>query len=258
MELKTQIEAAMRQAGDRLLEKNDFAVHNKHGDYDFVTDMDVKTQETLKASLAQILPEAVFVGEEDPDVPVGENQYFWMVDPIDGTTNFIRDMRLSCLAVALCRGKEELIGAVYHPWAHEFFYAEKGKGAFVNDTPIHVADKDFHDAVMCYGQGYGKREDTLPIMRPMLEKCYMECCGVRALGVAEITLCYIAAGRMDLYFEQKVMPWDYAAGGLILREAGGVCTNWHGEHPALHEGDSLLAGTIGAHAGILPLAKTLL
>lgn len=256
--LRKPIEEAMRAAGDRLLEDHQFAIHNKHGNYDFVTDMDVKTQEALKASLAKVLPEAVFVGEEDPDVHPAPGQYFWMVDPIDGTTNFIRELRLSCLSVALCKDDEEVIGAVYHPWGNEFFYAEKGKGAFVNEKPIHASNNDFANALMCYGQGYGKREDTIKKIGPMAEKCYLECMGVRAIGVAALTLCYIAAGRMDLYFELEIMPWDYAAGGLIVREAGGVCTNWKGEHPSLAHGDSMIAGSKEAHAGIIGFASGLL
>lgn len=255
--LREPLERAMRAAGDELLQRPEFTVHNKHGNYDFVTDMDVHMQELLRASLTEILPEAAFVSEEDLSEKPAPGQYYWLIDPIDGTTNFVRDLRLSCLAVALCRDGEALVGAVYHPWGNEFFYAELGHGATCNGMPIHVSDNAFADALVSFGQGYGERDATLRRMRPLLEKCYQECVGLRALGVSEVTLCYLAAGRLDGYYEQAVMPWDYGAGGLIVREAGGVCTNWSGGAPSMELGDSLLAGNPATHAALLELAKTL-
>lgn len=253
-ELRQSVERAMRQAGDKLPTQRDFAVRSKANDHDFVTDMDVRMQEELRVSLGKVLPEAAFRSEEDLSQQPTAGQLYWLVDPIDGTTNFVRDLHLSCLAVALCRDGEAIAGAVYCPWSGEFFWAEKGRGASCNGQPIHVSNKVLADAVVCFGQGYGERPMTLGKLYPLLEKCYIECVNVRALGVAELMLCYVAAGRMDGYFEYAIMPWDYAAGGLILREAGGVCTTWLGEAPSLAQGGSILAGNAACHTALQPLA----
>lgn len=252
------VEDAMRQAGDELPLRPQFGIHHKHGNYDFVTDMDIRMQELLRKSLTPIVPNAAFLSEEDLSETPAPGQLYWLVDPIDGTTNFVRDLRLSCLSVALCQDGESLFGAVYHPWGNAFYYAEKGKGAFCNGTPIHVSSNPLTEAVASFGQGYGKRAETLTVMRPLLEKCYTNCVALRALGVAALTLCYIAAGRLDVYFEQAIMPWDYAAGGLIVSEAGGICTNWQGEALPLSHGGSMLAGNSACHAALFPIAKPLL
>ncbi len=253
-QLKQAVERAMRRAGDQLLTQRDFTVHTKADDHDFVTDMDVRMQEELRISLGEALPEAAFLSEEDLSQQPASGQLYWLVDPIDGTTNFVRDLHLSCLSAALCRDGKAVAGAVYCPWSGEFFWAEEGRGASCNGQPIHVSDKTLPQALMCFGQGYGARAFTLGKLYPLIEKCYIECVNVRALGVAELTLCYVAAGRVDGYFEYAIMPWDYAAGGLILREAGGVCTTWRGELPSLAHEDSLLACNPACHQALQPLA----
>lgn len=250
-----QLERALRAAGAELLERPDFAIRHKHGNYDFVTDMDVRMQELLRVSLGEIVPEAAFLSEEDLTQIPADGQLYWLVDPIDGTTNFVRDLHLSCLAAALCRDGQALAGAVYHPWSGEFFYAEKGKGATLAGKPLRVSEKTFAEALVSFGQGYGERPDTLRRMRPLLEASYTQCVGLRALAVCELTLCYLAAGRLDGYFEPAVMPWDYAAGGLILQEAGGFYTNWRGAPCDMHRGDSLLAGNPACHKALLDITK---
>lgn len=255
--LKGQLESAMRAAGAELIERPDFEVHNKAGHYDFVTDMDVRMQEVMRAALKEMLPEAAFVSEEDTAAKPEPGQYYWLIDPIDGTTNFVRDLRLSCIAVALCKDGEAVAGAVYYPWGGEFFFAESGKGASVNGKPIHVSENSFENSLVSFGLGYGRREETYKRMGPMLQKVYTECGDIRALGVAELTICYIAAGRLDGYFEQAIMPWDHGAGGIILREAGGIITNWRGEAPSMVTHDGIIAGTPAFQKELLELAKTL-
>lgn len=247
----------MRAAGKELLENQGYDIHSKEGKHNYVTDMDLRMQEVLRESLGRLLPQAAFLSEEDMSQTPSPGQQYWMVDPIDGTTNFIHGMGLSCLSVALCRdGKAEAAG-VYNPWTSEFFYGQEGGGAFLNQKSIGVSPRLFEDAMVSIGQGYGKRSETILRMRPMWEKCFTGCRSVRGIGSSELCLCYVAAGRLDGYIEQAIMPWDHVAGGLILREAGGLATNWKGEEPSMTGLDSLLGCNPDTHRELVSLAKTL-
>lgn len=257
LNLSQSLAAAMRTAGAEMLDRADFVVHSKNGSYDFVTDMDFRMQERMRTALTQILPEAAFLSEEDLTQQPAPGQYYWLIDPIDGTTNFVRDLHLSCIAVALCQDDAVVLGAVYIPWGDEFYYAERGCGAFLNDKPIHVSDRSFAQAVANFGQGYGTRQQSYDRMRPIHAKVCTECTAVRALGTAEISLCYVAAGRVDVYIEQAIGPWDHAAGSVIVQEAGGVCTNWHGTACNLTSNDSMVAGNPTCHAEMLSTTQTL-
>ena len=246
---------ANREAGKHLLEPHTLKIHEKSDLFDLVTDMDVRTQEMLRDAYARILPEAAFLGEEDMSDTPAPGQLYWLVDPIDGTKNFVHGLMQSCLATALCKDGEALLACVYNPWNGEFYFAEKGKGATLNGRPIHVSHRSFQDSMAATGQGYGNREETIRRIGPLWEHCYIHCRGLRAFGSAELSLCYVAAGRLDGYLEQAIMPWDYLPGNLIIREAGGVATNWRGELPSPTGMDSLLAGTPSFHKEMLPLCK---
>ncbi len=253
--LKDELALAMRTAGAELLERPDFAIHNKGVDYDFVTDMDVRMQEVMRIALKSILPEAAFRSEEDLSEQPTAGQYYWLLDPIDGTTNFVRDLHMSCIAVALCQDETVVAGAIYVPWGDEFFYAQRGLGAWCNDTCLHVSNRTMHQAVACFGQGYGTRAQSFARMRPVRDRILTECVAGRALGSAEICLAYVAAGRIDVYVEQSIGPWDHAAGGILVQEAGGVITNWQGLPCNLHQRDSLVAGNAVIQADMLVTAK---
>jgi hypothetical protein len=177
--------------------------------------------------------------------------------PIDGTKNFVHNLMQSCLATALCKDGEALLACVYNPWNGEFYFAQQGKGATLNGEPIQVSNRSFQDSMVATGQGYGARKETVKRLGPLWEHCYIHCRGIRAFGSAELTLCYVAAGRLDGYLEQALMPWDYIPGNLIIREAGGVATNWKGELPSPTGMDSLLVGTQAFHQVMLPLCQDL-
>lgn len=255
--MKEPLRIANEEAGEHLLQLQDIQVHEKGELHDLVTDMDLRMQELLRESYARILPEAAFLGEEDMSDTPAPGQLYWLVDPIDGTKNYIHGLMHSCLATALCRDGDALLACVYNPWNGEFFFAEQGKGATLNGRPIHISDRGVVDSLVATGQGYGKREETIRRIGPIWEQCFVQCRGLRAFGCAELSLCYVAAGRLDGYFEQAIMPWDYLPGNLIVREAGGVATNWKGELPSPTGMDSLLAGTPAFHQAMLPLAKSL-
>lgn len=251
------VAAAVRAAGEELLQGREYQIRKKEGEHDYVTDMDLKMQEILRQSLTALLPGAAFLSEEDLSAKPEGGQQFWLVDPIDGTANFILGLGLSCIAVALCQGDDALLAAVYNPWTDEMFLAEAGKGATLNGAPIRVSDRPFDNAVCSFGQGYGKRRETYRVMGPVIEFFYKGGRNLRAIGCAELAACYVAAGRMDVYCEQMIMPWDYAAGNLIVREAGGVATDWKGERPSLSRGGSLIVANGASHRAVLDFTSTL-
>ena len=184
-------------------------------------------EKELKKGLKEILPEAAFFGEESAKGAFPEEEYVFVADPIDGTTNFIKDLRWSCTAVALAKNRERIFGAVYNPYSDELFWAVRGKGAFLNETPISVSELPLERGLAVFG--------TAPYYEDIPEhafdkaKEYLEkCIDVRRTGSAELDLCLVACGRCELYFEPRIQPWDYAAGSIIVEEAGGTVCQWDG------------------------------
>ncbi|MBQ6288394.1 MAG: inositol monophosphatase [Clostridia bacterium] len=195
-------------------------VVSKEGHANYVTNIDCKVQEFLEKELLQLLPGSEFIGEEKEnqaltDVPT------WIVDPLDGTTNMIHDYRMSAVSIALCRNKKPVIGVIWQPFTQELFYAEEGAGAFLNDRPIHVSDTPFRNALVAFGTApyYEELED---IGMKLASEYLHQCADIRRSGSAALDLTYLACGRHDIFFELRLKPWDYAAGSLIVQEAGGL------------------------------------
>ena len=240
--LVEKIADAVRECGKIMLDAVRTAnmVEPKEGHANFVTVYDKKVQETLRKKLLEILPEAVFVGEED-DVHVSIKKGFaFIVDPIDGTTNFIKDYHVSAISVGLAKDGEKYIGVVYNPYLDEMFTAERGKGAFLNGRPIHVSRNPLSEGIVLFG--------TAPYYEELSKKSFQmayayfkKALDVRRSGSAAIDLCSIAAGRAELYFELRLSPWDFAAGALIVEEAGGVVTTVEGGAVTLGQKCSVLA-----------------
>lgn len=221
----------MHECGEIMLSATDIQrkIHQKEGKGNFVTDYDSKVQAVLREKLLNLLPEAVFFGEEDDadkaDISKG---YAFIVDPIDGTANFTKGLQMSCISVALARDGYPVIGVVYNPYKQETFYAEKGKGAYLNGEPIHVSDKTLEEGLVFFGTAPYNPEYSKKTFE-LLYRYFMRTQDVRRSGSAAIDLCTVACGRAELYFEMLLSPWDYAAGALIVEEAGGIVTNMEGE-----------------------------
>ena len=201
---------------------------------------DKKMQNELERRLLQILPEAVFVGEEEELHDSIEKGYAFIVDPIDGTTNFIKDYHTSAISVGLTKDGEAYMGIVYNPYLDEMFTAIKGQGAYLNEKPIHVSNQPLDNGIVLFG--------TAPYYEELNKKSFemaydyfKRALDIRRSGSAAIDLCSIASGRAELYFELMLSPWDYAAGALIVEEAGGIVTTVEGEPITLHKGCSILA-----------------
>jgi len=208
----------VRQAGE-MFKNRDFDVEIKTSISDKVTSMDIAVEEFLKEHLTKLISGCGFWGEES-DPHALENEYVWVVDPIDGTANFVRDLMTSCVAVALLKDKQPIMGVVFNPYRDEMFCAELNGGAYLNGKEIVVSDKPFSEGMYYTSLAPYNKEDVKVALN-ILEEVYLQSDDMRRFGSAEIELCLLACGRADLYFEVRLNPWDYAAGGLILTEAGG-------------------------------------
>lgn len=234
---------AMRGAGEIMLSASDIerSVHAKEGKNNFVTDYDRQVQAFLFEKLALLLPEAVFIGEEEDQHPPLPEGYAFVIDPIDGTTNFMKGYCASCISVGLLKSGQPFMAAVYNPYLNEMYYAQKGKGAFCNDRPIHVSEHELKDGLVIFGTSPYYAE----YLRQPFDLAYeflQKCIDVRRSGSAAIDLCNIACGRAELYFELMLSPWDFAAGALIVEEAGGYVLGVDGKPLSFDKKSGVVAG----------------
>ena len=242
-----QIIRAVREAGKIVLSASDIErATDEKGAGNFVTKYDVAVQEYLKKELLAILPEAHFMGEEGQDQTDSLQGLCFIVDPIDGTANFVRGLRCSAISVALAQDGELIAGVVYQPYIDEIFYAEKGKGAFRDGQPIRVSDRAMRDGFYYFGTGSyyeGTENRTFAIARELFERML----DLRRFGPAAYELCNIACGRLELGFEVLLQPWDYAAAACIISEAGGAISQLDGTPITLDRPCSILAGNAVCH-----------
>ena len=217
--MKQKLQAIIREAGKIILNAEAFRVEQKEGHANFVTSVDEEVQRFLTQKLLALLPGSELIGEEQENAPLTDAPT-WVIDPLDGTTNFIHDYRFSSVSVALLQNGRPVIGAVLQPYTDELFYAEKGKGAFLNGKPIHVSEKTIGQALVGFGTSPYEAELAEKILQAAL-MFLRRCADVRRCGSAALDLAYVAAGRQDVFFELILRPWDYAAGALLVTEAGG-------------------------------------
>ncbi len=214
------VQAIVREAAGLMLSAGDIVEQRKEGHANFVTETDVAVQEFLRTALTGLLPGSLFFGEEQANDPLTDSPT-WVVDPIDGTTNFIRGRNCSAISVALLKYKQPVLGVVYNPYADEMYAASKGSGSACNGKPIAVSSIGFSDALVMMG--------TTPydvgLSRATFDAALafrLEAADIRRSGSAAVDLCDIACGRGDVFFEMRLSPWDVAAGALIITEAGGT------------------------------------
>ena len=222
------------------IDRDHLHVDAKSGRADLVTQYDKQVQERLRTGLLEIMPDAHFVGEEGSTQQFAPTGTFFIVDPIDGTTNFIKDYHFSCISVALVVDNAAELGVIYNPYADEMFYAQRGEGAFCNGKRLHVSNEPLENGIVVFG--------TAPYHEELNEKTFQlayayfkRALDVRRSGSAALDLCTIAAGRAELFFELVLSPWDYAAGALIVEEAGGLVSDYDGRPLAFDRPCSVLA-----------------
>ncbi len=227
--VKNKVCALVRECGMVMLnaDRSEAMIDAKSGHQNFVTTYDKMIQDMLKEGLGKILPEAAFVGEEDEIHSYASKGLAFIVDPIDGTTNFIKDYKRSCVSVGLVEDNEPVMGVIFNPYTDEMFSAVKGEGAFCNDKQIHVTDQPLDNALVLFGTA-PYYEDMQTRVFELAQKSLRKCIDVRRGGSAALDMVDVAAGRAEIYFEPRICPWDIAAGAVIVREAGGVVTNMDG------------------------------
>lgn len=225
-----QIASIVREAGRIVLSAHDIAsqTHEKTSAGDLVTDYDLAVETFLKEKLPPLMPGSIFFGEEEAENAGPGRGWAFIVDPIDGTANFVRHLRQSAISVALaCDGAVEY-GVVYDPYRDEIFTAKRGGGAFLNGRPIHVSARPLSQGIFGMGTALYKREYIAPTLR-VTEQLFRRSCDFRRMGAAALDLCYVACGRFDAFFEYSLCPWDYAAGSLLITEAGGFVSTLDGQ-----------------------------
>jgi len=200
---------------------------DKKGPIDLVTAADLEVEREFRQLIAARFPSHTVLGEEQGSGPAPADARFrWIIDPIDGTTNFAHGLALFCASIALEIDGQLAIGAVYDPIAEELFTAERGVGAWLNGGPLRVSDCDqLLNSLLCTGFPYSvreKRQQMVDVFGAFLGEAQ----GVRRLGSAALDLCYVAAGRFDGFWEERLHPWDMAAAALIVEEAGGRVTDY--------------------------------
>ena len=225
----TLIEAAKAGAAEIVRFFNtDFKITNKEGINNPVTEADHASEKAIMAIIKSKYPDHYILSEEAGKI-VQDSAYKWIIDPIDGTINFAHGIPLNCVSIAIEHEGEMIMGAVYNPHMNEFYFAEKGKGATLNDKPIKVnAQAEVIKACLVTGFPYTYL-DMVNGPLEIFERFIRKGVPVRRLGSAAIDLCWVAAGRFDGFYEHKLEAWDSSAGYLIVEEAGGKVTDFKGD-----------------------------
>ena len=217
---------------------------------DFVTAADLKAEQVIFEELSRARPGYSFHGEERGLIDGSDKTHTWIVDPLDGTTNFLHAIPHFAINIALQRDGAIVAGVTYNPISNELFWAEKGRGAFVNDHRLRVAARQKLDETIVGAGipflGHGLHATFLKELHQVSQRV----AGVRSLGATALDLAWVAAGRFDAFWDRKSFPWDYAAGMLLVTEAGGKVTNADGADDVLG-GGSILAGNLDIHPLLL-------
>ena len=227
--IKKQIHKLVKELGIYQLEnlgRHDLKVDSKSSEVDLVTEVDKESEKKIIAFIKKNFPEHGILGEESGRSIANQNSdYLWIIDPVDGTTNYAHGYPLFSIAIALQYKQETLLGSIYIPYIDEFYWAIKGEGAYLNEQPIHVSShKKLETALLATGFPYNKKT-TKNNNLDYFSKIMPNVGGVRRSGSACVDLAFVASGRTEGYFEMYINQWDFIAGQLMVREAGGICNS---------------------------------
>jgi len=203
---------------------------------DYVTYVDLKINNFLKHKLSEINSQIGFFSEEEEGTL---KDPCWILDPVDGTTNLVHGCNMSSISLALYFEQEIKFGVVYNPFTSELFTAEKGRGAFSNGNKLKVSSRKMPESIIEFG--LAKHTENNDVNFNIAKEIFSECFDIRRICSAALVLCFVADSRLDGYFEEKLSPWDIAAGALILAEAGGKVTSFTGNQIDLSESTSIIA-----------------
>lgn len=247
-----------REAGEiqRARYQTAFEIRQKSSAVDLVTEVDKACEAHIVAGIESARPGDAILAEEGGGHESEDAEWRWVVDPLDGTTNYAHGYPRFCTSIGVERHGEAAVGVVYDPLLDELFRAVRGGGAFCNDRPIHVSrEQALGRALLATGFAYDRRRsdrDNVAEFATFLK----EAREVRRDGSAALDLCYVAAGRLDGYWEFKLSPWDVAAGGLVVEEAGGRCSDLGGTEE-YRSGRAVVASNGAIHEAVLALLRSL-
>lgn len=228
---------------------------SRKGPADFVSAADLRSEKIIREELEHARPKFGFLMEESGAHDGEDEEHRWIVDPLDGTSNFLHGIPHWAISIALEKGDEIVAGVIYDPVKDEMFWAEKGAGAFMNSRRLRVSGRNnMEDAVIAMGTPAltrGDHDQFIAQLMPVMAAT----AGTRRLGAAALDLAYVAAGRFEGFWEYGLNPWDVAAGAILMREAGGYMTEADGGRNPVY-GGSVLAANTALHADLLKLIKS--
>lgn len=237
-----EVKRIVTQAG-KLFQDREAAGHTKEkGVADYVTEVDFAVQQFIYGKLQERYPEVQFMGEEKSNDEIDRAGLVWVLDPVDGTTNLIHDYRNSAVSLALMDNQRIAMGIVYNPYSDEMFWAEEGKGAFRNGRPVRVSDAaEMGESMISIGTSPYYKEMAKENF-PVFQSIFMDCQDIRRTGSAALDLANVACGRIEGYFERGLKLWDFAAGMLLVREAGGMVLDYQGKDAGTGNVSDIVAG----------------
>lgn len=254
----------MRECGEIMksahsVENQKGSITSKYGTANFVTVFDVKVQNTLIEGIKSIVPGAKFFAEEKDNSSVDSGSGFcFIIDPIDGTTNFIHDMKASAISVGMLYDGEPVFGAILDPYRNELYHARKGEGAFLNGEKIHVSARALGEALTSFGTSPYNRDTLAKQSFALAGSLFEKTADIRRSGSAAIDIAFVACGRSDIFFEMILSPWDYAAGYVIVTEAGGKMTSFDSNMPSFGKPSSMLCTNGALHRQVLDIINNTL
>lgn len=250
-DIAVKAQGAVREAGKLVIQAETAKRHiYKKGRANFATDIDYAVQEYMLEELKSILPGSNVITEESQTNVFELEKPSWVLDPVDGTTNLMHGYRHSAISLALFNERKPVIGIIYNPYTDEMFTAEEGMGAALNGKKIEVTESSMEDCLIGFGTTPYDRTKAGQTFK-ITESIFMHSREIRRSGSAALDIAYVACGRLDGFFELNLQPWDFAAGIVILQEAGGKITNWRGESLEQLKPDSVLATNGNIHGDML-------
>ena len=247
-ELETAIDAA-RKAGDILMKHYGKVTVRYKSDGSLVTDADIESEKRIKDILGEKFPDYSLLGEESGRMDKA-SEYTWVIDPLDGTTNYSIQNPFFNVSIALARGDDPVLGVVYYPFQDELFHAVKDGGAYLNNERIKVSERDIRDSVICFCHAHDR--EAVKTVYEIFRRIKQVNCNLRQIGAAALELSYVACGRVGAFFTINLKPWDVAAGAVIVKEAGGRVTDFR-RNPFTLKAKDILASNGRMHEDLLGL-----
>jgi myo-inositol-1(or 4)-monophosphatase len=250
---------AAHRAGDFILRsfRHPHQVRSK-GPQDVVTQVDLQAEEIIVRILSEAFPDHGFLGEEG-HAAVRDEEYLWVIDPLDGTRNYTVGIPFFCVSIALTINGKATLGVIHDPVRGETFATGAGQGTYLNGEPVHLVPKaSLEQAIVYVGFLPAANPDNPELSLPMFLRLRPSVAAMRNMGSAALSLAYVASGRVDVAYQDRLSPWDVLAGALLVEEAGGTATDFHGSPISISSQDVIAATSSALHSTVLTIAQEVL